>query len=173
MGNLKSKLFFSLSSMTAEVIKILQLFSTHDLVWKPESWDGIPGERFSAIEQICHLNDIERNEYHLHIQAILNENYPILKSIDYKLSIQKDYQNVKLSEVIYDFYNARKKTLVMIEEIDESKWNRIAYFEGYGNITLKSLIHILCSHDFEHLSSLRWLLGKIETEKLNKENINN
>lgn len=171
MRNLKSELFFSLSSMTTEVIKILQLFSTQDLVWKPESWDGIPGERFSAIEQICHLNDIERNEYHVRIQAILNENYLILKSIDgCKLSIQKDYQNVNLSEVIYDFYNARKKTLVMIEDIEESKWNRIAYFEGYGNITLKSLIHFLCSHDFEHLSALRWLLGKIEIEKLKQKN---
>jgi hypothetical protein len=26
--------------------------------WRPSSWDGIPSERLTAIEQICHVRDI-------------------------------------------------------------------------------------------------------------------
>ena len=27
--------------------------------WKPASWDGIPGETFTALEQVFHVRDIE------------------------------------------------------------------------------------------------------------------
>jgi len=165
MGNdlLKKDLFSGLSTMSAEVSTVLNLFKARDLMWKPESWEGIPGERFSAIEQICHLRDIEVEGYHFRIEAMLNETNPTLKSIEgYDLAIQHDYANADLSETILSFNSARTKTLTIIGKIQDAQWNRIGYFDGYGTITLRGLIHFLCSHDLEHLASLRWLLGKIE-----------
>jgi hypothetical protein len=38
---------------------------------------------------------------------------------------------------------------------------RRAEFEHYGPVTLRGLIHYLCSHDQQHLAGLQWLLGKI------------
>ena len=38
-----------------------------------------------------------------------------------------------------------------------------AEFEGYGQTTLKGLIHYLCSHDQRHLAGLQWLLGNMQT----------
>ena len=29
------------------------------LAWRPSTWDGIPGEQFPPIGQLCHLRDIE------------------------------------------------------------------------------------------------------------------
>lgn len=163
-----TELFFSLSTMSTEVTKVLQLFPVSDLNWKPGSWDGIPGEKFSAIEQICHLRDIERDGYHKRIEAVLNENNPTLASIEgYELATQRNYKDENLTEVISAFHSAREKTIIMIKSIENSQWNRIGYFDVYGTITLRSLIHFLCSHDLEHLASLRWLLGKLEGERLN------
>lgn len=159
--------FFSLSTMAIDVEKVLELFPIDKLNWKPNSWEGNPGENFSAIEQICHLRDIEIDGYHLRIQSMLTENAPNLSSVDgYKLAIQRDYENSNLTEVISEFRLAREKTIIMISNIESNHWNRIGFFQGYGNITLKALIHFLCSHDFEHLASLRWLLGKIEGSKV-------
>lgn len=156
------QLFSSLSSQSKEIENTLLLFKPEQLTWAPESWDGIPGEKFSAIEQICHIRDIETDGYHHRIQAILNENNPELASVaGYELAIQRDYKNADLKEAIAAFQEARKKTIALIETIDDEQWNRPAYFEGYGNITLRSLLHFLCSHDLEHLASLRWLLGKM------------
>ncbi|SHF37624.1 DinB family protein [Pedobacter caeni] len=156
------QLFSSLSSQSNEIENTLLLFKQEQLTWVPETWDGIPGERFSAIEQICHIRDIETDGYHQRIQAILTENNPELASVaGYELAIQRDYKNADLKETITAFQEARKKTIAMIEAIDDEQWNRPAYFEGYGNITLRSLLHFLCSHDLEHLASLRWLLGKM------------
>lgn len=156
------QLFSSLSSQSKEIENTLLLFKPEQLTWIPESWDGIPGERFSAIEQICHIRDIETDGYHRRIQAILNENNPVLASVPgYELAIERDYKNADLRETINAFQEARQKTIEMIETIDKEQWDRPGYFEGYGNITLRSLLHFLCSHDLEHLASLRWLLGKM------------
>jgi hypothetical protein len=164
---ISQELFFSLSAMPSAVTKLVNLFSSGDLNWKPLSWDGIPGEKFSAIEQLCHLRDIEIDGYHRRIFSILNDQHPDLQSIDgYTLSIERNYKDADLAEVISQFQAAREKTIAMISVIEPAGWNRTGFFNGYGNVTLKSLIHFLCSHDFEHLSSMRWLLGKLEGEKL-------
>lgn len=80
--------------MANDIKKVLELFPVDKLNWKPNSWEGNPGENFSAIEQICHLRDIETERYHHRIQSILRENAPDLSSIDgYELAIQRDYKN--------------------------------------------------------------------------------
>ena len=159
--------FFSLSMMSTEVSKLLQLFPSADLNWKPASWDGIPGEKFSAIEQICHLRDIERDGYHNRIKSIQAGGNPTLASIEgYDLAVQHNYKDARLTEVIDAFHTAREKTIEIIKTIEDQQWNNTGYFDGYGTITLRALIHFLCSHDLEHLASLRWLLGKMEGDKL-------
>ncbi len=47
----------------------------------------------------------------------------------------------------------------------QSQWQRRAEFEGYGAVTLRALVHYLCSHDQQHLAGLQWLLGKIEAAR--------
>jgi hypothetical protein len=32
--------------------------------WAPPSWDGVPSEPLTAIEQLCHVRDIEVEGYH-------------------------------------------------------------------------------------------------------------
>ena len=162
------EVYFSLSTMPNEVNRVLQLFPFTSLNWIPGTWDGIPGEKFSAIEQICHLRDIETDGYHKRIQAILSETNPVLTSIEgYELSIHRNYKNADLNETISAFQMAREKTIELIMNLEDSQWDRIGFFEGYGTVTLRALIHFLCSHDLEHLASLRWLLGKLEGQKVN------
>jgi hypothetical protein len=33
--------------------------------WRPDSWEGMPSERLTAMEQICHVRDIEVDGYHV------------------------------------------------------------------------------------------------------------
>ncbi len=54
------------------------------------------------------------------------------------------------------------QTLALLRSLDESQLRRRARFEGYGPVTLRALVHYLCSHDQQHLAGLQWLLGKIE-----------
>ena len=50
--------------------------------WRPDSWEGVPSEPFSAIEQLCHVRDIEIDGYHQRIRRMREEPHPTLASVD-------------------------------------------------------------------------------------------
>lgn len=134
--------------------------------WKPASWEGVPSEPFSAIEQICHVRDIEIDGYHQRFQRTLAEHNPLLPSINSDiLANERNYAAADTAEVFTSFRAARAKTVALIASLAPQQFDRTAEFEGYGALTLRSLVHYLCSHDQQHLAGLQWLLGKMEAER--------
>jgi len=132
--------------------------------WKPPSWDGIPSESLTAIEQICHVRDIEIDGYQVRIERTLAERNPELPSIDtYELAKSRDYAHENPAEVFASFRRARRQTVERIAGLDAASLERRALFEGYGWVTVRGLVHYLCSHDQQHLAGLQWLLGKMES----------
>jgi hypothetical protein len=131
--------------------------------WAPPSWDGVPSEAFTAIEQICHVRDIEIEGYQVRFRRTLREDTPHLPSIDSEtLAKQRDYARSDAAQVLAEFRAARAQTLEFLRAVDAAGLQRRALFEGYGPVTLRGLVHYLCSHDQQHLAGLQWLLGKIE-----------
>ncbi|HEX7917506.1 DinB family protein [Rudaea sp.] len=138
--------------------------------WAPESWNGIPSESFTAIGQICHVRDIEIDGYHRRLQRTLAEHEPFLANIDgYRLERERDYAHADAGEVLASFRAARMQTVELIRGLDATELDRHAVFEDYGAITLRGLVHLLCSHDQQHLAGLQWLLGMIEARRANGE----
>jgi hypothetical protein len=134
--------------------------------WAPISWEGIPSEPFTPIEQICHVRDIELDGYHVRFQRILNELNPTLASIDSEtLAKERSYATSSDAEVFTAFRTARARTVELISDLSPEQLARTAVFEGYGALSLRSLVHYLCSHDQQHLAGLQWLLGKIEASR--------
>jgi hypothetical protein len=64
-----------------------------------------------------------------------------------------------------DFRAARAATLALLRGLDDRDLARRADFEGYGPVSLRSLVHYLCSHDQQHLAGLQWLLGKVDAAR--------
>lgn len=131
--------------------------------WKPESWEGIPSEHLTAIEQLCHVRDVEIEGYQLRFQRTLKEESPFLPSLDTDaLARDREYYKQDAVRVLAEFKDARAKTVEMLKTLSPLHLARKAEFEGYGPTTLKGLIHYLCSHDQQHLAGLQWLAGQIE-----------
>jgi hypothetical protein len=131
--------------------------------WTPSSWDGVPSEPLTAIEQICHVRDIEIDGYQVRFRRTLEESNPILPSVDtLGLTTERSYGTADATAVFAEFRVARSKTLALISNLTPEQFDRTAIFEGYGPVSVRSLIHFLCSHDQQHLAGLQWLLGKIE-----------
>lgn len=129
--------------------------------WRPRSWEGIPSERLTAIEQICHVLDVERDGYHVRIQRVLEEERPVLPDIPgEQLAVDRRYAAENATDVLHGFRLARAATLSMISGLTQPQWQRVAIFEG-APTTLQGLINFLCSHDNQHLAGLHWLLGKM------------
>jgi len=132
--------------------------------WTPPSWDGIPSEMLTAIGQVCHVRDIEIDGYQLRIERALTETNPHLPSLDtYQLAKDRNYGGANATEALAAFRTARRQTLDTIASLGASQLERRAVFEGYGWVTVRGLIHYLCSHDQQHLAGLQWLLGKMES----------
>jgi len=137
--------------------------------WAPASWEGVPSEPFTAIEQICHVRDIEIEGYQVRFRRTLEEPSPMLPSIDSEtVAKQRDYGSADAAKVFAEFRAARVKTLSLLRRLTEPELDRPAEFEGYGPVTMRGLIHYLCSHDQQHLAGLQWLSGKIDAARLRK-----
>jgi len=145
--------------------KLVKLVPKPYVDWRPRSWDGVPSETFTVLGQACHLRDIEIHGYHVRFHRALNEEKPELSSIDsYALERNHQYNLQNLHEVIEEFRKARRHTIDMLGQVSEKEMNRRAVFAEYGEVTFRSLIYILCSHDQQHLSGMHWLLAKIHSQ---------
>lgn len=158
--------FDSLAAFPAQLENHYAAFPRDFVHWAPPSWDGVPSEAFTAIEQVCHVRDIEIDGYHVRFQRTLAESSPTLASIDSEaLARQRDYARADAQRMFAEFRDARARTLSLLRGLDESQLQRPAVFEGYGRVTLRGLVHYLCSHDQQHLAGLQWLLGKIDAAR--------
>ena len=141
-----------------------ELFPPSHRNWAPASWDDVPSERLTAIEQICHVRDIEVDGYHRRFERALAEDNPQLPSIDtYGLAQERRYGSTDAAAALRAFRVARERTIALLAGLGPAQLSRPAMFEGYGPVTVQGLIHYLCSHDQQHLAGLQWLLGKIAT----------
>jgi len=137
--------------------------------WTPQTWDTVPSEPFTAIEQICHVRDIEIDGYHARFQRTLDEDNPTLPGVDgFALARERAYATADAAEVFVAFHSARTKTVQLLSGLSDTQLARPAVFEDYGPSTLRGLVHYLCSHDQQHLAGLQWLLGKIEGQRVGK-----
>lgn len=135
--------------------------------WAPPSWEGVPSEAFTAIEQLCHVRDIEIEGYHVRFRRTLAETHPTLASIDSEpQAIERHYGAADAATVLAEFRLARVQTMEIVSQLSDAQLARTAVFEGYGPLTMRSLIHYLCSHDQQHLAGLQWLAGKIDAASL-------
>jgi hypothetical protein len=129
--------------------------------WRPASWDGVPSEPFSPIEQVCHVKDIEIDGYHVRFQRTLQELNPLLASLDgAMLGRERFYSAADTALVFAQFRDARAKTIELISKLTPQQLLREAQFEGHP-VTLRGLVHNLCSHDQQHLAGIQWLLGRL------------
>ncbi|MGU7781752.1 DinB family protein [Burkholderia sp. PU8-34] len=134
--------------------------------WTPDDWNGIPSERYSPLGQLCHVRDIEIDGYHVRLRRMLDEDRPLLVSLDGDaLAVERRYDDAYASDVLAAFRDARRQTLDLLSRVTPDQFARIGEFEGYGAVTVRGLVHYLCSHDQQHLAGMQWLLGKIDAKR--------
>jgi hypothetical protein len=159
---LPTDLLDDLADMPRQLEHALRQVPTDRLAWTPESWGGCPSETFSALGQVCHLRDIERDGYHVRIRRMLDEADPSLASLDgYALARQRGYEAADLREALASFREARAATVARLRGLGAAELARTGDFAEYGRLTLRGLVHYLRSHDQQHLAGIQWLAGKI------------
>jgi len=125
-------------------------------------WKNSDGE-FSALENVCHLRDIETEGYTTRIDRILAETNPFLGDIDGgRLAFERRYNDQDPKLALRAFVVARMKNLEKLRAADTKKLEREGTLEGTGLVTLGRLAEMMLEHDQGHIEELRVLRRKLK-----------
>jgi DinB superfamily len=122
-------------------------------------------DEFSAVEQICHLRDIEREGYSERISRILSEDHPRLPDIDgARLAIERDYNSENFQEALNSFASARAANVALLSQLNSDQMDQEGELEGIGRISIRRLVATLREHDEGHLDELNALHRRLYHE---------
>lgn len=111
---------------------------------------------FSAIENVCHLRDIEIEGYTSRINRILDETRPFLPDIDGgRLAIERNYNDQNPDVALQAFADARKQNIQTLRGLANEQLDREGTLEGVGTVTLGRLLLLMREHDEGHIRDLR------------------
>ena len=123
-------------------------------------------DEFSALENICHLRDIEVEGYTKRILRILKEEMPSLDDIDGgRLALERDYNNQDTSKVLEAFTTARKRNIEQLRRVIPEQVVREGNLEGVGLISLAKLVEMMLEHDQGHAVELSVIQRRSQIKK--------
>lgn len=127
-----------------------------------------PG-KWSILEILCHMRDMERDAYLTRYRRILAEDEPRLPDLNGEaLAIERDYRNAKAPEVVREWLSLRRENLQMLRKTGRAQWARAGVHETAGRLTMEDLIrrHAV-GNDEAHLGQIEAIKRRFDLlEKL-------
>jgi len=134
------------------------------------TWTPAPG-KWSILEIVCHMRDMEQEAYLARYERILKEDNPSLPDVDGDIyALEKNYRGAKLSEVLRDWSRLRKECLRILGKLRVAEWERVGTHETAGPLSFATLLrrHAV-GNDEAHLGQIDAIkrrfeiLSKLET----------
>ena len=112
----------------------------------PESW--------SILEVICHLYDLEREDFREHLDFILHRQDQEYHAIDPQAWItERNYNQQDFAEMQEKFFAERRKSLDWLPGIADADWDT-TYTSEYGSVRAGEMFSCWVAHDNLHLRQL-------------------
>jgi uncharacterized damage-inducible protein DinB len=114
-----------------------------------------PG-KWSILEILCHMRDMEREAYLERYTRILAEPEPRLPDLNGEaLAIEREYRAQKAGDVLKDWTRLRRESLRLLKKSKPEQWRRAGIHETAGRLTIDDLVvrHAV-GNDIAHLSQI-------------------
>ena len=112
----------------------------------PESW--------SILEVVCHLYDLEREDFREHLDFILHRQDEEYHVIDPQAWImERRYNEQDLRAMQEKFFEERQKSLEWLNGLANADWD-ITYSSQYGSVTAGEMFSCWVAHDILHIRQL-------------------
>jgi hypothetical protein len=109
----------------------------------PESW--------SILEVVCHLFDLEREDFREHLDFILHRQSQEYHAIDPQAWIKERHYNEQDFKAMQEkFFAERQKSLEWLKGISGSDWDT-TYTSEYGSVSAGEMFSCWVAHDNLHL----------------------
>jgi hypothetical protein len=143
-----------------KLARLTEELSVAELRWKNSA------EEFSALENFCHLRDLELDGYTQRINRILNETHPLLADFDgARVAAESNYNNEQPDVALQIFQTARRRNVELLRGSTEQQLAREGTLEAVGKVTLRQLAVMMGEHDEGHLEELRVLRQQLERRR--------
>jgi uncharacterized damage-inducible protein DinB len=103
-------------------------------------WTPAPG-KWSILEILCHLRDMEEHAYLARYRRILDEDEPALPDIDGdQWALERDYRGQRLAEVMRHWQRLRKESLRLLKKVKAVQWARRGTHETAGSLSMEDFL---------------------------------
>ncbi|HEY6064976.1 MAG TPA: DinB family protein [Thermoanaerobaculia bacterium] len=107
--------------------------------------------RFSLVEHVWHLADLEREGYGSRIRKLLTEEEPQLLNFDGdRVARERVYHRRDLAEGLLAFTAARTRNIHALRDLSPADWKRTGEQEGIGIVALADVPRMMAEHDRAH-----------------------
>ncbi len=114
-----------------------------------------PG-KWSILEILCHLRDMEASAYLERYRRILEEENPRLPNLNGDaLAIERDYASQDLRDALREWTRLRNESLRLLRRLKREEWARAGTHETAGVLTMEDLLrrHAV-GNDAAHLAQI-------------------
>ncbi len=123
-------------------------------------------DEFSALENLCHLRDLELQGYTPRINRMLDESGPALADFDgARMAAESNYNSEQPDVALQTFQTVRRENVEKLRSLTEEQLEREGMLEGVGKITLRRLAEMMREHDEGHLSAVGTLRQQLERQR--------
>jgi DinB family protein len=111
-------------------------------------------ESWSILEVVCHLYDIEREDFREHLDFILHRQDEEYHVIDPQAWVkERSYNEQDFVQMQEKFFAERRKSLAWLKELSDSDWD-LTYTSQYGSVCAGEMFSCWVAHDNLHLRQL-------------------
>jgi uncharacterized damage-inducible protein DinB len=118
-------------------------------------WTPGPG-KWSILEIVAHMRDMERDAYLGRYRRILAEENPALPDLDGDvIALRSDYRSMKLPEIVRDWTKLRKECLKLLKSVKGARWERMGTHETAGPLSMEDFLRRQAmGNDEAHLAQI-------------------
>jgi hypothetical protein len=112
----------------------------------PEDW--------SMLEVVCHLHDVEREDFREHLDCILHRPNEEWHGIDPQEWVtSRKYNEQNFTEMLVKFLEERRKSLDWLIDLSNADWDA-AYTSEHGTMSAGEMFTSWAAHDNLHIRQL-------------------
>lgn len=125
-------------------------------------WTPGPG-KWSILEIVAHMRDMERDAYLARYHRILADDNPVLPDIDGDMiALRDDYRSMKLPDLLRDWLKLRKECLRLLRSVKGTRWERIGTHETAGPLSMDSFLRRQAmGNDEAHLAQIEGIKRRV------------
>lgn len=137
-----------LQNSTDMIRALLFGISQEDAAIRPEP------DAWSVLEVVCHLYDLEREDFREHLDFILHRQQEEYHAIDPQSWVrERHYNEQDFAAMQENFFAERKQSLQWLTTLSNANWET-TYTSKYGTVSAGEMFSCWIAHDNLHLRQL-------------------